>query len=159
VEPEALLEGADHVLEVLEGAEAREAEHARGEVDAGGGRHELEVHELAAARFQNLYVLPVSAALVPHAEPEAMPPRPNRHVFVSLGGDDELDLLSQIVRRRPDLHFFVPDQSWRKSDTATREPSTCTSPGRTSPPCPATRGVSRTSRRPTGRPARRATRS
>jgi hypothetical protein len=84
---------------------------------------EAEVAELYRAELENLYFLPVTAALrlpLPEA-PAPWPARPNRRVFVSLGGDDDLDLVGEVIRRRDDLHFFVPDLAWHKPNPGRRE--------------------------------------
>lgn len=71
-----------------------------------------EVVLLANARLEHLYFLPVAARLSRPATP--MPTRPNQRVFVSLGGDDDLDLIRRTIARCPHLQFFVPDVSWAK---------------------------------------------
>jgi len=78
-----------------------------------------EVAALAVARPDNLYFLPVTSKLQQREAPLA--PTPNRDVFVSLGGDDDLDLLREVIRRRLDLRFFVPDLAWRKDGPGRRE--------------------------------------
>lgn len=72
-----------------------------------------EVVELAAARFPDLYFLPVMNRLGQVDGPR-VPAHPNRRVFVSLGGDDDLDLIAQVVAAHPQLHFCVPDTCWQK---------------------------------------------
>ena len=79
-----------------------------------------ELAALSGGRPGDLYVVPVSARLDLGAE-VAMPPAPNRRVFVSLGGDDDLDLVRAVVRRRPDLRFLIPDLAWDKTGTGRRE--------------------------------------
>jgi hypothetical protein len=74
---------------------------------------EWEVATLRSARLANLYFLPVTAAL-DLVYPARMTARPNRRVFVSLGGDDDLELLQEVIRRRDDAHVFVPDRAWHK---------------------------------------------
>lgn len=72
-----------------------------------------EVAELAEARVENLYFLPVTARLT-DVSAARVPPSPNENVFVSLGGDDDLDLIRRVIARCPQLHFFVPTVSWSK---------------------------------------------
>jgi hypothetical protein len=80
-----------------------------------------EIAELARERPEELYFLPVSAHvnLGWAAKPLSAPP--NRNVFVSLGGDDDLELVREVVRARRDLRFYVPDRSWQKEDSVPRE--------------------------------------
>jgi hypothetical protein len=82
---------------------------------------EREVHTLHEARLDNLYFLPVTAALDLHGAARRASLRPNRNVFVSLGGDDDLELLREVVRRHRHLHFYIPDLAWEKVDGGRRE--------------------------------------
>ncbi len=76
-----------------------------------------ELRRLCDARIANLYFMPVTT-LLDHAGPARLAAVPNRHVFVSLGGDDDLDLIRQVIARCPELHFHVPNVSWRKTASA-----------------------------------------
>jgi hypothetical protein len=38
-------------------------------------------------------------------------------VFVSLGGDDDLDLIRKVIARCPDLQFSVPSVAWDKAES------------------------------------------
>ena len=80
-----------------------------------------EVADLVRERPDELFFLPVSAHLNigPKARPLTAPA--NRNVFVSLGGDDDLDLIREVVRARRDLRFYVPNLSWTKEESARRE--------------------------------------
>jgi hypothetical protein len=72
-----------------------------------------EVVLLANAQLDHLYFMPVAAGLErPPASRVAL--RPNNRVFVSLGGDDDIDLIARTIERCPNLQFFVPDVSWAK---------------------------------------------
>lgn len=73
-----------------------------------------ELRRLCDGRIANLYFLPVTT-LLRQPGPARLAAVPNRRVFVSLGGDDDLDLIRQVVARCPDLHFCVPDVSWEKT--------------------------------------------
>jgi hypothetical protein len=78
-----------------------------------------EVVELAHARIEHLYFFPVASRLQqPPAGPQAA--RPNSRVFVSLGGDDDLDLICEVIARCPNVQFFVPDVSWAKPGSEKR---------------------------------------
>lgn len=72
-----------------------------------------EVVELAEAHLEHLYFLPVTNRLLDVGSPR-VPSTPNANVFVSLGGDDALDLIREVVARCPGLHFFIPTVSWAK---------------------------------------------
>ncbi len=72
-----------------------------------------EVVALCSARPEHLYFLPVNTRLE-RCTTARVAATPNRHVFVSLGGDDALDLIRAVVAACPDLHFHVPDTSWHK---------------------------------------------
>jgi hypothetical protein len=78
-----------------------------------------EVVELSYANFANLYFLPVASRLR-HQTADRVAPRPNRHVFVSLGGDDDLDLVRRVIARCPQLQFYLPDVSWAKPGSEKR---------------------------------------
>ncbi len=73
-----------------------------------------EVAEICEAGIDNLYFLPVSSRVRQHSS-APLPAPPNGRVFVSLGGDDDLDLIRQVIALCPQLHFCVPDISWTKS--------------------------------------------
>jgi hypothetical protein len=81
---------------------------------------ERELLLLQEAALDNVYFLPVTAALELHVS-RRVGARPNRHVFVSLGGDDDIELLRRTVRSCPDLHFLVPSVAWEKFDGGRRE--------------------------------------
>lgn len=68
---------------------------------------------LANAGPEHLYFLPVAARLGGRSNAR-VPARPNRRVFVSLGGDDDLDLIRAVIARCPQLQFSLPDVSWAK---------------------------------------------
>ena len=72
-----------------------------------------EVVALAHARPEHLYFLPVTSRLRDVGSPR-VPSSPNQNVFVSLGGDDDLDVIRQVIARCPQLHFFLPTVSWAK---------------------------------------------
>jgi hypothetical protein len=72
-----------------------------------------EVVQVANARIANLYYLPVATRLK-RVRVRRMPSRPNRRVFVSLGGDDDLDLIRAVIAANPQLEFFVPTVAWEK---------------------------------------------
>lgn len=77
-----------------------------------------ELAELLEGGVENLYFMPVTT--VPKA-PELdrsprVPASPNGRVFVSLGGDDDLDLIGVVVARCPRLSFFVPTVRWVKGE-------------------------------------------
>ena len=72
-----------------------------------------EVVLLSNARLEHLYFLPVAARLGGPSNPRVAA-RPNRRVFVSLGGDDDLELIRDVITRCPQLQFSLPDVSWAK---------------------------------------------
>ncbi len=80
----------------------------------------VEIDDLHRARLQALYFVPVTAAL-DLGPAAAMPARPNRRVFVSLGTDDDLELVRAVIRARPDVHFCVPSVSWQKPSEGRRD--------------------------------------
>jgi hypothetical protein len=75
------------------------------------GLHELR--DLYDAGIENLYFFPVTTNLrqcsVTH-----VPSTPKPRVFVSLGGDDDVDLIQEVITRCPHLLFCVPDVRWVK---------------------------------------------
>ena len=72
-----------------------------------------EVVLLANAQLDHIYFMPVAARLDrPPAARVAL--RPNNRVFVSLGGDDDTDLIRLTIERCPNLQFFVPEVAWAK---------------------------------------------
>jgi hypothetical protein len=81
----------------------------------------IEVADLASERPDDLYFLPVTAHLNLGWTAKPLGAIPNRNVFVSLGGDDDLDLVREIIRRRRDLSFYVPDRSWSKDEAGQRD--------------------------------------
>jgi hypothetical protein len=78
-----------------------------------------EVVELADARIDRLYYLPVTSRLR-RVVADRIPTQPNERVFVSLGGDDDLDLVARTVAAAPHLHFCVPTVSWEKPGSEKR---------------------------------------
>jgi hypothetical protein len=78
-----------------------------------------EVVELAYARIENLYLFPVTNRLQQSSK-RRVPSSPNRRVFVSLGGDDDLDLIRAVISQCPELHFSVPTVSWQKPGSEKR---------------------------------------
>jgi hypothetical protein len=74
-----------------------------------------EVAELACDPPDDLHFFPVTSAVDLGWIARRRGPVPNRRVFVSLGGDDDLDLVREVVRRRRDVAFYVPDLAWHKS--------------------------------------------
>lgn len=81
------------------------------------GLHELQ--QLCDGRIENLYFFPVSTHLRQASAPRVTS-SPNRRVFVSLGGDDDLDLIRRVISQCPDLHFCVPNVSWAKQASQKR---------------------------------------
>ena len=73
-----------------------------------------ELRRLCDAGIANLYFMPVTTNLRQSGS-ASLSDVPNRHVFVSLGGDDDLELIREVVARCPELHFHVPDVSWQKT--------------------------------------------
>ncbi len=71
-----------------------------------------DVKDLHNERLDNVYLLPVTAGFQSLSALGPLPRGPARRVFVSLGGDDDLDLVREVVRRRDDLHFCIPDLAW-----------------------------------------------
>jgi hypothetical protein len=77
-----------------------------------------ELAQLVDPFIEHLYFLPVTSIL---PFPPALPPeKPNGNVLVSLGGDDDIDLLAQVVERCPQLRFFVPNKAWDKTGEVLR---------------------------------------
>lgn len=72
-----------------------------------------EMVHLAEAGLEHFYLLPVTKRL-DIGGGEQVVRQPNRRVFVSLGGDDELDLIAATIAACPDLHFCVPTVTWGK---------------------------------------------
>jgi len=72
-----------------------------------------EIVELANAPVRNLYYFPVATKLK-RVRASAVPVRANGRVFVSLGGDDDLELIGAVVAANPDLEFRVPGVAWAK---------------------------------------------
>ena len=72
-----------------------------------------ELVHLAEAGLEHLYVLPVAQRLQ-LVGGKRVAAQPNRRVFVSLGGDDDLELIAAAIAACPDLHFCVPTVSWGK---------------------------------------------
>jgi hypothetical protein len=87
-----------------------------------------ELVDLLEGGVESLYFLPVTSNLTfrPTAPTLTVPPsarvavKPNRQIFVSLGGDDDLDVIRGVVARCPDLRFFVPTVTWVKGPTRER---------------------------------------
>jgi hypothetical protein len=80
---------------------------------------DVEVAELLAGELDHVYYLPVSARF--RQPSRRSPSRPNRAVFVSLGGDDDWPLLEAVIRARRDLTFYVPTRRWIKEDPRPKE--------------------------------------
>ncbi|MGH7435281.1 MAG: hypothetical protein ACRENE_06375 [Polyangiaceae bacterium] len=80
-----------------------------------------EIVELAREKPDELYFFPVSAHLNMGWTAKPVTAPANRNVFVSLGGDDDLDLIREVIRKRRDLRFYVPDRSWKKEASVRRE--------------------------------------
>lgn len=78
-----------------------------------------EVVQLADAPIANLYYLPVATRLR-RVRVRRVPSRPNKRVFVSLGGDDDLDLLRTVIAANPQYQFFVPTVAWEKPGSEKR---------------------------------------
>ncbi len=78
-----------------------------------------EIVQLADAPIANLYYLPVATRLK-RVRTRRVPARPNARVFVSLGGDDDLDLVRTVVAANPQLQFFVPSVAWEKPGSEKR---------------------------------------
>lgn len=72
-----------------------------------------ELVHLAEAGLEHVYLLPVAQRLQLTSGPQVAA-QPNRRVFVSLGGDDDLELIAAAIAACPTLHFCVPTVSWGK---------------------------------------------
>jgi hypothetical protein len=86
---------------------------ARHHVFFEGWNKVSEISELASLPPDNLYLLPVTAAM-DLGRYARRPHVANHRVFVSLGGDDQLDLVREIIRQRRDMSFYVPELTWIK---------------------------------------------
>jgi hypothetical protein len=78
-----------------------------------------EVVQLADAPIANLYYLPVATRLK-RVRRRRVPSHPNTRVFVSLGGDDDLDLIRAVIAANPQYQFFVPTVAWEKPGSEKR---------------------------------------
>jgi hypothetical protein len=78
-----------------------------------------EIVQLDEARLRSLYYMPVASRLQ-RVRRRRVPRRPHPRVFVSLGGDDDLDLVRAVVAATPELRFFVPTVAWEKPGSEKR---------------------------------------
>jgi hypothetical protein len=85
------------------------------------GLHEVVqlAEAIAEARLANLYYLPVATRLK-RVRMRHVPRRPNTRVFVSLGGDDDLDLIRAVIAANSRMQFFVPTVAWQKPGSEKR---------------------------------------
>ncbi len=78
-----------------------------------------EIVQLDEAHVENLYYMPVATRLK-RVTVRRVPRRPNARVFVSLGGDDDLELIRAVIAANPQLRFFVPTVAWEKPGSEKR---------------------------------------